>query len=664
MKWDRPNTGDTYMAQYSRLFSPLTIGSRTIKNRIVSSGHDTVMVDNGCVGKQLIAYHAARAQGGVGLIVVQVAGVHESARYTSHILMAIDDSCIAGYHELADVVHQSGTTIFGQLFHPGREVMESQDGSSPVAVAPSAVPNERFRVMPRALANFEIDEIIDGYAQAARRLERAGLDGVEIVASHGYLPAQFLNPVTNLRSDVYGGSPQRRMHFLLQVHRAVREAVSQNFVVGLRISLNEHDPAGLDEAIILDACVQLDRLGLTDYVSVTTGTSAGLVGSGHIAPEMHYANGYTAPLSARVKSLIKVPVLVAGRINQPQEAERILESNDADACVMTRALICDPQLPVLAQTGHDEDIRACIACNQACIGHFHMGFAISCIQHPETGRELLYGHRIRTGRSRRVVVVGGGPAGLKAAAVAAERGHDVTLYEASSQLGGQVLLAQLLPGREEFGGAAINLEREARNAGVKIHTKTPVDVALLRESAPEVVVVATGARPYHPVLEVMGNPNVLDAWQVLRHEVAPSGHVVVVDWRGDWIGIGVARLLATQGHRVTLCVNGYAAGETLQQYVRDVMLASLQRERIAVTPLVRLFGVDNDTVYLQHVLSEEPIEIGSVSALVLACGHESSNELLNALSDYPGEVRGIGDCLAPRSVEEAVLEGLVVSSNL
>ena len=652
------------MAEYVRLFSPLTIGSRTIKNRIVSSGHDTVMVDNGCVGEQLIAYHAARAQGGVGLIVVQVAGVHESARYTSHILMAIDDSCIPGYRELAATVHQSGTTIFGQLFHPGREVMESQDGSSPVAVAPSAVPNERFRVMPRALLGFEITEIIDGYAQAARRLERAGLDGVEIVASHGYLPAQFLNPLTNLRVDGYGGSPERRLRFLLEVHRAVRNAVGNDFVVGLRVSLDERDPSGVDESVVLDACVELERLGLMDYVSVTTGTSASLTGSGHIAPEMHFANGYTAPLSARLKALIDVPVLVAGRINQPQEAERILLAGEADACVMTRALICDPLMPELAQSGHDEDIRACIACNQACIGHFHMGFAISCIQHPETGREILYGQRIRTARSKRVLVVGGGPAGLKAAAVAAERGHHVTLFEAAARVGGQILLAQLLPGREEFGGAATNLEREARRANVTIVTNRPADVSLLREGEPDVVIVATGARPYRPLLEVMGEPLVLDAWQVLRGDAVPGGHVVIFDWRGDWIGIGVARLLASQGRRVTLCVNGYAAGETLQQYVRDAMLAALQRERITVVPLVRLFGVDGDTVYLQHELTGEPIEIGSVSALVLACGHESSNEVLTSLTDFPGEVFGVGDCLTPRTVEEAVLEGLKVSSTL
>jgi 2,4-dienoyl-CoA reductase-like NADH-dependent reductase (Old Yellow Enzyme family)/thioredoxin reductase len=656
--------GDNTSARFAHLFSPLTIGACTIKNRIVSSGHDTVMVQHGQVSEQLIAYHAARAEGGVGLIVVQVAGVHESARYTSHILMAIDDSCIPGYTKLASVVHASGTKIFGQLFHPGREVMESQDGSSPVALAPSAVPNERFRVMPRALAIVEIDEIIDGYAAAALRLHKAGLDGAEIVASHGYLPSQFLNPLLNLRQDEYGGSSENRLRFLQRVHEAVRERVPRDFVVGLRVSLNEHDPTGLDEQIALDVAHQLDREELIDYVSVTTGTSATLMSSGHIAPEMHFANGYTAPLSARMKAVVNVPVLIAGRINQPQEAERILANGDADACVMTRALICDPEMPNLAAANRSDDIRACIACNQACIGHFHMGFAISCIQHPETGREIKYGQRIRTARPRRVTVVGGGPAGLKAASVAAERGHDVTLYEATALLGGQILLAQMLPGREEFGGAAINLEREATRAGVRIVTHTAVDADLLRASDADVVVIATGARPYRPVIEIMGEPAVLDAWQVLRDSAIPPGHVVVVDWKGDWVGIGVARTLAQQGHPVTLCVNGYAAGESLQQYVRDAQLAALQRERIEVMPLVRLFGVDDDTVYLQHVLSDEAIMISQVAGVVLACGHESSSSLLTELASFEREVIGIGDCLSPRSVEEAVLEGLVAASAL
>lgn len=652
------------MASYPNLFSPLKIGPCTIKNRIVSSGHDTVMVRDGRITDQLIAYQEARSRGGVGLIVIQVAGVHESAHYTSHVLMAIDDSCIDGYQRLASIVHANGTTIFGQLFHPGREVMESLDGSSPVALSASAVPNERFHVMPRAMTIPEIAEVVDGYAQAASRLQRAGLDGVEIVASHGYLPAQFLNPLVNLRTDGYGGSEDNRRRFLDEVLVAVRKKVGPDFVIGLRISIGEHDPQGLDEEIALDASAALCDRQLVDYLSITTGTSAALAGSDHIAPEMHFENGYTAPLSARVKARVDVPVIVAGRINQPQEAERIIAEDQADACVMTRALICDPEMPNLARVGREDDIRACVACNQACIGHFHAGYPISCIQHPETGREIRYGQRVRTASSRAVIVVGGGPAGLKAAAVAAERGHHVTLHEATGRVGGQVLLAQMLPGREEFGGAATNLHREAVRAGVRIVTRSEVDLTLLNNAGPDVVVIATGAKPYRPPLELMGEPTVLDAWQVLLGEAPARGHVVVVDWRGDWIGIGVARMLAASGQRVTLCVNGYGAGSALQQYVRDAHLAALARARITVVPLTRLFGVDTDTAYLQHVLTEEPVLIEGITGVVLACGHQSESALLTQLQGLGSPVVGVGDCMTPRTVEEAVLDGLVVGSAL
>jgi len=652
------------VTSFPRLFSPLQVGARTLKNRVVSSGHDTVMVSQGRITDQLIAYHEARAEGGVGLIVVQVAGVHESARYTSHILMATDDACIDGYARLATTVHRSGTTIFGQLFHPGREVMESQDGSSPVALAPSAVPNERFRVMPRALDVDEIDEIIEGYAAAASRLQRAGLDGVEIVASHGYLPAQFLNPHVNLRDDEYGASEHNRLRFLRRALATVRERVGRDFVVGVRLSLRELDPVGLDEAIVLDASRRLGREGLVDYVSVTVGTSASLAGSDHIAPEMGFTNGYTAPFAERVKGVVDVPVFVAGRINQPQEAERILALGQADACIMTRALICDPRLAQLAAAGEVDDIRACIGCNQACIGHFHAGYPISCIQHPETGRELQYPRGTRTSRPRSVVVVGGGPAGMKAAAVAAARGHRVTLYESTGRLGGQILLAQQLPGRDEFGGAATNLQREVERAGVTVRMHSRVGVREVLATQPDVVVVATGARPFRPAIEVMGAPHLKDAWEVINGEELPHGHAVVVDWRGDWTGIGVARILRARGHAVTLCVHGYAAGESLQQYVRDAHLGALQRERIEVRPLVRLFGADDDTVYLQHVLTEEPVVIERVAGVVLACGHESNSALLGELRSTDVEVVGVGDCLAPRTVEEAVLEGLRAASEI
>jgi 2,4-dienoyl-CoA reductase-like NADH-dependent reductase (Old Yellow Enzyme family) len=649
---------------FPHLFTPIHIGSVTVKNRILSSGHDTVMAENGAIGERLIAYHTARAKGGAGLIVVQVAGVHESARYSSSVLMADTDECLAGYRALVEAVRPYGTTLFGQLFHDGREMMESQDGSLPVALAPSAIPNERFHVMPRALPMSLIDELVVCYGASARRLQSAGLHGVEIVASHGYLPAQFLNPRANVRSDQYGGSLDNRLRFLREVIASVREQVGSDFVVGLRVSASEESEDGLSLDESLDALRALDTDGSIDYVSVVAGTSATLTGSDHIAPPMSFAPAYVAPLAQQVKSVVGVPVMVAGRINQPQEAEQVIAAEQADMVVMTRAMICDPSMPGKAELGLVDEIRACIGCNQACIGHFHLGYPISCIQHPETGRELQYGELRPASFPRDVMVVGGGVAGMKAAVVAANRGHRVTLYEAGRRPGGQVLLAEQLPGRAEFGGAVTNLLGEVDRSAVKVITGQRVDAELVREQSPDVVVVATGATPRVPSLELMDDPVVLTAWDVIEGVDVPSGRVVVADWRCDWIGLGVAQQLARQGHKVMLAVDGYMAGQRIQQYVRDEMTKQAVQAGVEIVTLVRIFGADSDTVYLQHVLTGEPVVVDNVAALVLSQGHDAVTALVDALVDFPGEVHAIGDCLAPRTVEEAVLEGLQVASEI
>jgi 2,4-dienoyl-CoA reductase-like NADH-dependent reductase (Old Yellow Enzyme family)/thioredoxin reductase len=651
----------------ANLFSALVVGPVTLPNRIVSPGHDTVMTHDGQVTDQLIAYHTARAEGGVGLIIVQAAGVHATAKYTNHVLMASDDSCIAGYRKLADAVHPFGTRMFGQLFHPGREVLERlEDGSAQVPVAPSAVPQERFHIMPRALPVWEVQEIIEGYAQAAARLEQAGLDGVEIVASHGYLPSQFLNPQVNLREDEYGGSPEKRLRFLLEVARAVRAKVGSRMAVGVRISIGERgDPTGLDAKTALNACSQLAGEALVDYVSVTTGSSSTLAGSDHIVPSMNHSNGYVVPEARLVKDAVGgLPVFVAGRINEPQHAERIIASGDADACIMNRALIADPNMPNLAKAGKLEEVRACIACNQACSGHFLSGHPISCIQRPETGRELQFGRRQPATQSKKVLVIGGGPAGLKAAAVAAQRGHQVRVCEGSRRVGGQVLLAEQLPGRAEFGGAITNLQHEVQRAGVEVVLNQHMDVDAVKHEAADVVIVATGATPYRPALEIMDGAVVVDAWDLIRGETMPPGHVVVVDWRGDWIGIGAAQMLAAARHEVTLVVNAYAAGEMLQQYVRDEALAALHKAKINVIPLVRPYGMDDDTVYLQHTLTGDPVVLEGVSGTVLACGHQSDTDLLDELRAAGISAIGIGDCVTPRSAEEAILEGLKAASDI
>lgn len=629
---------------FPHLFSPLEIRGKRLKNRIMSSGHDTSMPTDNLVNEPLVAYHRARARGGAGLIVMQVAGVHDSARYTSHVLMATDDACIPGYRRVAEACHAEGCVVLSQIFHPGREIMESADGLLAVAYSASASPNERFRVMPRELDQPLIDEIVAGYAAAARRLHEAGLDGVEVVASHDYLPAQFLNPRVNRRKDGYNGDLDARLRFLREVLAAVRAATSEDFIVGLRLSADERDPEGLSESESLQAAEVVQ--GELDYLHIVAGTSASLGGAIHIVPPMAIEPAYLAREAGTFKARLAIPLFVTGRINQPQEAEAILARGQADVCGMTRALICDPQMPNKAEAGRSDDVRACIACNQACIGHFHRGYPISCIQHPETGRELTYATPNPASRRKRVLVAGGGPAGMKAAAVAAQRGHEVVLCEAGAQLGGQVNLAQLLPRRAEFGGASTNLQREMQLAGVEVRRNTPVDRALVERERPDLVIVATGAEPYWPPFERGGELQVVDAWQVLRGEVRVGRSVLVTDWRGDWIGPGIAEKLVREGHQVRLAVNGTHCGESLPLYVRDQLAGELHRLGIPVTPYARLYGCDDTTVYMQHSASGEAMLFEEVDTLVLCQGHQPVDRLADSLHGL-AEVLRIGDCLAP-----------------
>jgi len=493
---------------------------------------------------------------------------------------------------------------------------------------------------------------------AAGRLHQGGIAGVEVVASHGYLPAQFLNPRVNRRTDGYNGELEQRLRFLREIIAAVRAETDEQFIIGLRISADERDPEGLTEDDSLAAVQQLQSQ--LDYVHIVAGTSASLGGAIHIVPPMAIAPAYLATEAATFKASLSIPLFVTGRINQPQEAELMLQRGQADVCGMTRALICDPRMPAKTSSGHAEDVRACIACNQACIGHFHKGLPISCIQHPETGRELQFGQLQPALRRKRIMVVGGGPAGMKAAAVAAQRGHEVTLYEANAQLGGQVLLAQLLPRRSEFGGASTNLQREMELAGVRVVRNTRVDRALVEREQPELVIVATGAEPYWPAFERGGELQVVDAWQVLRDEVPLGRSVVVVDWRCDWIGPGIAERLTRAGHQVQLAVNGTHCGENLPLYVRDQLAGELHRLGIPIIPYARLYGCDDTTVYLQHTASGEPMLLENIDTLVLCQGHQPVDTLGAELEGLVA-FRRIGDCLAPRTAEEAIYEGLKVA---
>ena len=645
---------------FPNLFSEIALGPCTVRNRIVSTGHHTYLSDR-MPDEHLIAYHEARARGGAGLIISEIVAVHETAGFSSNLLSATDPDVIPAYARLVQACHRHGAAIIAQLFHPGREVVSTENGMLPVALAPSAVPNERFHIMPKAMSAAVIRDIIAGFDRSAALLAKAGFDGFEIVASHGYLPAQFLNPHTNRRDDDYGGDGLRRLRFLKDVIAAIRD-VAHDLAIGVRLSADEMSENGLTIDLTKDIVSAI--ADDVDYLSLVAGTSASLGGSVHIVPPMGVDHAYVAPMAAAIKAVSDLPIIVTGRINQPQLAEQVIAFGQADLCGMTRAMICDPEMAAKAHQGRLDDIRACIGCNQACIGRAHKGLGISCIQHPESGRELAFASPPAVTRMKRITVVGGGPAGMKAAAVAAARGHDVTLYERAQQLGGQARLAQRLPGREEFGGIITNLEREMANVGVTVVKGTGATADLAVATPPDMVILATGAVPYVPDFDGLDNAHVVTAWDVLEDRAKIGASVVIADWRADWIGLGLAERLATAGCTVTLAVNAALAGETLQLYTRNHYVGRLHKLGVTIRTHARLFGVDDDTVYMQDMLTGDPILLEDVETLVLALGHRAEDDLEAELQGLGIDCIAIGDCVTPRTAEEAVYEGLKAGWNI
>jgi 2,4-dienoyl-CoA reductase-like NADH-dependent reductase (Old Yellow Enzyme family) len=647
--------------QFPNLFSPFQLKNVVMANRIFSTGHDTDLGRHGLPTDALIAYQRARAKGGAGLIVVQVVAVHETARYTPEVLVGTSDDCIPHFKRLFEVIRAEGTRVFVQLFHPGRELLGRRNGVAQAAYSASWSPTERFRIVPRALSRDEVAELAQCYGSTARRMAEAGAEGVEIVASHGYLPAQFLSAAINRREDEYGGSFENRLRFMRDIISAVRREAPAELILGARISADDYDPAGFANEEMQAICVALSD-GF-DYFNVIAGTSASASGAVHIAPPMTVKNAYLAPFARRLKEAIGKAVFVAGRINQPQEAEQIIMQGAADMCGMTRAMICDPSMPAKARAGRTEDIRACIGCNQACIGHAQLGLSISCIQYPESGRELVFGTRPATKHPRSIMVIGGGPAGMKAAAVAAEIGHRVTLFEASKRLGGQANLAQMLPHRAEFGGIVVNLARELELSGAAVRLNSPVTPELLAAARPDVVIVATGSIPTLPPFEQRAGMQVTLAADIISGRVAAGGRVIVYDWLADWIGIGVAEKLAMEGCRVTLAVNGVCPAASIQTYVRDAAIARLHKLGVEALPFMRLYGTDGATVYFLHTASHESVILDGVDTLVVAAPNRPADELYPAAKALGLETHLIGDALAPRTAEEAVFEGLSAATS-
>ena len=647
---------------FPHLFSPFELKGVELRNRIFSTGHDTDLAKKGLPTDELIAYHVARAKGGAGLIIIQVVAVHPSAMYTHEVMRGWHPELVSQFKRMVDEIKTHGTRVFVQLFHPGRELASRMNGVVKTAWGVSSVPSERFRVVPKTMSTAEIEEVIEGYVNTGERLVEAGVDGLEIVGSHGYLPAQFLSPVVNTREDKYGGSYENRLRFVRDVSNKLRERISNEIIIGGRFSGIEFDESGVEEDEMFTICHDLSAS--LDYINVIGGTSSSSSGSIHIAPPMTIKNAYLSPFSGKLKqALSDTAIFVAGRINQPHEAEAVLREGAADMCGMTRAMICDPEMPNKARSNQSDNIRACIACNQACIGHAQLGLPISCIQYPESGRELQYGQKPQAKHKRKVLVIGGGPAGMKAASVASDIGHDVTLVEKSPRLGGQALLAQLLPHREEFGGIVTNLSREVENSKAKVVLNQSVTKEYIVENGFEHVILATGSKVNIPEFDGADQMKVLSHEQLLLGEKT-GANVVIYDWRSDWVGIGLAEKLAADGCAVRLAVNGVCAGSAIQSYVRDAAIARLSDLNIEIIPFARLFGVDTDTAFFLHTASQQPIILENVNTVVIASPMRPVSELGAELKKMDMPYTEIGDASSPRTAEEAVFEGLVSATEI
>ncbi|MEZ5776322.1 MAG: FAD-dependent oxidoreductase [Hyphomicrobiaceae bacterium] len=643
--------------EFPHLFSPFRLGPPGTAQPPVLSPHGTSLGERGKVGEDLLRYHEARAKGGVGLVILEGMALHETHEFQSGYLLATRDDIIPGMRRLKQALARHDTPVIAQLFHAGRAIRTSHDGSKPRVYSASDTPDDRYRVVPVPMSKALIADVVAGYRSASRRLMEAGLDGIEILASMGYLVCQFLNPATNTRTDEYGGSFENRLRLLREILTEVRAEIGRDKALGIRISGDEMTEGGLDLQTMVEVARAIDDDGLADYISVIAGSSASPGGWIHVFPPMAMPHAYVVPQAAAIKAAVSCPVLVAGRINQPQQAEQALGRGEADMIGMVRALIADPDLPAKAKAGRSDDIRACVGCNQACVGHRLSLFGVSCIQNPLAGREARYGAQPPAVARRNVLVVGGGPAGMKAAVTAAARGHRVTLIEKARQLGGQVRLAEKLPGRAEFGGVTTNLLREIETSGIEVVTGTAATARSIAAHAPDAIILATGAIPRGVDPERFAEAHVVEAWSVISGEANVGGRVVVADWACDWVGLGVAEMLARRGCHVRLVSSGIVAGEAIQAIVRDQWIGELAKLGVEMIPYAKLYGADGGTAYFQHLTSGEPLLCENTDTVVLNGALRAERDLEHALADFRGELRVVGDAAQPRTVEEAVLEG-------
>ena len=652
------------MAQYDALFEPIQVGGVTIPNRIVRSAHGTHLA-----GEDLIAYHEARARGGVGMSTISATSVHESAPGG---IPVYSDSCMPFLEELGKRVHAHGMKMFHQLYHPGAGYAAA--AGMPVHWSASEVPNPMAGIVPVAITKTQIDELIQAFADAARRVRDSGLDGVDIHASSGYLLHEFLSPALNKRTDAYGGSAENRLRLLIEVIQAVRDAVgTDGFAVGVRLPNEDYVPGGLTAELNRDIALAVEPL--VDYVSLHMGAYWRF----HklIAPAEDPLGVEMASNQTITPELDK-PTIVVGRIMTMDHANHIVTSGQGDMVSMVRALIADPELVNKARRGEESRIRPCIGSNMGCVGRLMGGQGLSCVVNVAAAleRQLSQEPEDRTTTPKKILVVGGGPAGLEFARTAAMRGHHVVLHEAMKKLGGQVNMAAAAPHRADIGAITSWLADELEYLQVDVRLNSLVDADMISDAAPDEVVIATGTTPRSdgfqlatPGTPIPGHilPHVASVWDILGYgnPVRVEGPALVYDDTGSFEAISAAEALLAQGVAVTLVSRANDPGANLPY---PPVTAGAARER--------LMSSDFDFVGGHHLLEirEDAVDVGVLftdrrrtieARTVILCGfNEPNRSLAEQLAERGVSAHQIGNVNGRNDIRSAIHEGALLGRKI
>ena len=642
--------------QFPHLFSPLRIGMVTVPNRISFSAHLTNLSDDCLPSQRYGAYLAARARGGAGLIITEEQSVHPTDRAYEHLIEAFRPEAVPGYQDLTRAVHRYDTRVFAQLNHNGQQ--GSGRYSRLPLWAPSPVPDVMFRETPKAMEPEDIGEVQQAFALSAVHIREGGFDGIELQFSHSSLARQFMSPLTNLRTDEYGGSLENRVRFAREVIAAVRRGVGADYTVGVRLCADELIPGGLNLDDAKQIAAMLEAGGGIDFVNLSLATFYNLY---MVGGSMHVPLGYTEPLAAGIKQAVSLPVFATGRINDPALAERILADGHADMIGVVRGQIADPEFAAKARDGRVDELRACIACNQACYGRVGLNMSIGCVQNPTVGEEAT----ARADkpepalRKKRVIVAGGGPAGMWAAKTATLRGHEVTLCEKSGALGGQVKLAMKGAGRDEFGVIVRNERLQLERLEVPVLLEQEVTAEWVLAQHPDAVIVATGSFPRPCPVAGADGEGVYNVWQVLSGEADLGERVLFLDDDGHHQGTATAELLADLGKTVHIVTPTLFVGSELGP-TQDLYLTRqrLLQKGVTFTPdfavmeILAGAGVKGFNVY-----SNEWQTIDGFDSVVAAFGNDADEALYFALKGRVRELHRVGDCVAPRRVDSAILEG-------